>query len=117
MPEASPPEGCSTNSNGAPGFKVLGTYSMKVRSRPPTVPTLCVASPIGSAATAGPKSASAAPIVQCGLVVSAMISGLRFARAKPYHAARYVHEPCARYLSPPTRGLPHRAPGLVALII
>src|ERR1700682_3548634 len=61
---------------------------MKVRSRPPTVPTLCVASPIGSAATAVPKSASAAPIVQCGTVVSAMISGLRFARAKPYHAGR-----------------------------
>src|SRR6266853_4935732 len=98
MPEASPPEGCSTNSNGAPGFKVLGTYSMKVRSRPPTVPTLCVASPIGSAATAVPKSASAAPIVQCGTVVSAMIPGLRFARAKPYHAGRYVHEPYARYL-------------------
>src|SRR6202043_3780047 len=96
MPGASPPEGCSTNSNGAPGFKVLGTYSMKVRSRPPTVPALCVASPIGAAATAVPKSASAAPIVQCGTVVSAMISGLRFARAKPYHAGRYVPEPYLR---------------------
>src|SRR5580704_14425292 len=43
-------------------------------------------------ATAVPKSASAAPIVQCGTVVSAMISGLRFARAKPYHAGRIAAE-------------------------
>src|ERR1700682_1226112 len=100
MPEASPPEGCSTNSNGAPGCKVLGTYSMNVRARPPTVAALCVASPIGSAASAVPKSASAAPIVQCGTAVSPMISGLRFERAKPYHAGRYVHEPYV--LKPPT---------------
>src|SRR5215470_11308942 len=77
MPAPSPPEGCSTNNNGAPGFKVFGTYSMKVRSRPPTVVTWRVASPIGSAATAVATSANAAPIVQCGSVVSAMIS--------PYH--------------------------------
>jgi hypothetical protein len=32
-----------------------------------------------------------------------MISGLRFARAKPYHAGRFVHEPYARYLTPPDR--------------
>src|ERR1700723_1456981 len=100
MPGASPPEGCSTNSNGAPGLKVLGTYSMKVRSRPPTVATLGVASPIGAAATAVLKSASAAPIFQRGSVVTAMISGLRFSRTKPYHAARSVHEPYARYLAP-----------------
>src|SRR5450432_2496278 len=97
MPEASPPEGCSTNSNGAPGFEVLGTYSMKVRARPPTVAALCVASPTGAAASAVQKSASAAPIVQCGTVVCAvvcaMISGLRFAPAEPYHAGRYVREP------------------------
>src|ERR1700730_8750508 len=112
MPQGSPPDGCSTKSKGAPGCKVLGTYSMKVRSRPPTVPTLCVASPIGSAATAVPKSASAAPIVQCGTVVSAMISGLRFARAKPYHAGRYVHEPYARYLTPPDPRATTRRPAI-----
>src|SRR3979411_2527556 len=77
MLAASPPEGCSTNNNGAPGFKVLGTYSMKVRSRPPTVPTWCVASPIGSAATAVATNPKAAPIVQCGGVGSALISPLR----------------------------------------
>src|ERR1700722_14251029 len=108
MPEASPPEGCSTNSNGAPGFKVLGTYSMKVRSRPPTVPALCVASPIGAAATAVPKSASAAPIVQYGTVVSAMISGLRFSPARPYHAGRYVHARAFDPTRPAER--PHGAP-------
>src|SRR5215469_3379857 len=83
MLAASPPEGCSTNNNGAPAFKVLGTYSMKVRSRAPTVPTWRVASPIGSAATAVATSANPAPIVQRGSVVSAMISRLRITRV--YH--------------------------------
>src|SRR5580704_13207953 len=114
MPEASPPEGCSTNSNGAPGFKVLGTYSMKVRSRPPTVTALGVASPIGAAATAVPRSASAAPIIQCGTVVSAMISALRFVRARPYHTGRYVHGPRARYLTPPDPRASARRPAIGA---
>src|SRR5438094_6950157 len=83
MPAPSPPEGCSTNNNGAPGFRAFGTYSMKVRSRPPTVLTWRVASPIGSAATDVATSANAAPIIQCGSVVSAMISRLRFTPA--YH--------------------------------
>src|SRR5215813_14360451 len=83
MLAASPPEGCNTNNNGALGFKVLGTYSMKVRSRPPTVLAWRVASPIGSAATVVAPSANAAPIVQCGSLVSAMISRLRFTPA--YH--------------------------------
>src|SRR5260370_9248651 len=90
MLAASPPEGCSTNNNGALGFKVLGTYSMKVRSRPPTVLTWRVASPIGSAATVVATSANAAPIVKCGSVVSAMISRLRFTRAYRTTAKRYV---------------------------
>src|SRR5215470_1832117 len=84
MLAASPPEGCSTNNNDALGFKVLGTYSMKVRSRPPTVLTRRVASPIGSAATAVATSANAAPIVQCGSVVSAMIF------AAPFHTRLYT---------------------------
>src|SRR5229473_231481 len=96
MLAASPPEGCSTNNNDAPGFKVLGTYSMKVRSRPPTVLTWRVASPIGSAATAVATSANAAPIVQCGSVVSAMISRLRFTRAYHTPAKRYVRHLDAR---------------------
>src|SRR6516162_7405550 len=54
---------------------------MKVRSRPATVPTCRVASPIGAAATAVATSANAAPKVQCRRVVSAMISRLRFTRA------------------------------------
>src|SRR5215813_3913270 len=73
MPAPSPPEGCSTNNNGAPGFKVLGTYSMKVRSRPANELTRLVAVPVGSAATAVAASANATPIVQCGSVVSVMI--------------------------------------------
>src|SRR5262245_43993413 len=81
MPAASPPEGCSTNNNGAPDFKVFGTYSMKVRSRPPTVIVWPVASPIGSAATAVATSANAAPIVQSESLISAMISRLRFTPA------------------------------------
>src|SRR4051794_8843296 len=84
MPAPSPPEGCSTNSNGAPGFKVLGTYSTKVRSRPPTVVTWRVASPIGSAVTpvatvtTVATSANAAPIAHCGSVISIIVSQLRF---------------------------------------
>src|ERR1700741_3269255 len=94
----SPPEGCSTNNNGAPGFKVLGTYSTKVRWRPPTVVAWRVASPIGAAAAAVATSANAPQIVQCGSVVLAMISPLRFTRAYHNTATRYVRHSNARPL-------------------
>src|SRR5215470_6954802 len=96
MLAASPPEGCNTNNNGALGLKVFGTYSMKVRSRPPTVLTWRVASPIGSATTVVATSANAAPIVQWGSGVSAMISRLRFTRAYRTTAKRYVRHLNAR---------------------